>query len=51
MLVSSSLVNVCHECVGLSLLPALHSFGPVILNTSLAERLCLCVDCFELTFV
>lgn len=39
-----------HECVGLSSLPALHSFGHLILNTFLAKRLCL-YDCFELSFV
>lgn len=40
-----------HEFVGLSSLPALHSFGHLILNTCLAEQLCHCVGCFESKFV
>lgn len=42
-------MNACHDCIGLSSFPALHSFGH--LNMFLAKRLFLCVDCFELTFV
>lgn len=40
-----------HDFMDLSSLPALHSFGHLIVNTCLAEHLCHCVGYFESLFL